>query len=244
MRFLIFIFFIAGCASISDFLLPQPIDKDPNVEWRKDLVLDVNGKRYKGMALVPTQSKYEIKIYPADKRIDRLQWRTCHRNDSVDKAVESGFWPWSKKKEYFTMIFEPKSIELERACPLRIEALAQKHKSMAFGMVIFPDSRQHYNLEAVLECNGRTQIRVGTSECQGAIMSLHKVIFGGEVVQDDRPNEQCPPMKQVQENVFEFFMPKNECVYLFKSFEKVDGKYRTHKIITYGYEKIPPPQGV
>jgi len=242
MKYILILLLLSGCSTLSDFIFPKVADKDASLEWRKDLLMDVNGKIYRGMAKVPKASVYKIKIYPSDKRIDRLQWRTCHREDFADKAVERGLWPWSKKDKHFSMNFYPKKIELDRACPLNFEALAEKHKSMAFGMVIFPDIRPHVVLRATLECDGRTEIMTGTSECQGAISTIQKIHFDGEVFQDDRPNEKCPPMKKVKPNVFEFFMPKNLCVYVFKSKQKaINGKFKTHNLITYGYERLPPP---
>lgn len=246
---LIFIFLISflfvGCSTLSDFFYPTSIDKDPRIEWRKDMRFDVNGVACRGMTIVPPAKTYQIKIYPSDQRIDRLQWRTCHRGDFADKAVEYGIWPWSKKEKYFTMNFSPTPIELNRACPLQLEALAFKHKSMSFGTILFPDTRANLNLPATLECNGQLKARIGTSECQAPKDSIQRITFESEVFQDERPNEQCPPMKRVSEKVFEFFMPKDLCVYVFKSLEKdKSGKFRTHHAVTYGYEQIPPPEGV
>ena len=245
MRYVLLLLFLSGCSTLTDFFLPAAMNKNPKVEWRKDLLLEVDDKIYRGVALVPIKTTYSITIWPSDERIDRLQWRTCHREDYVDKAVKRGFWPWSKDDKFFKMSFTPKRIELDRACPLMLEALAEKHKSMSFGMVIFPDANTHVSLPAIIECDGRTERSTGVSECQGAVDTIHKINFDGEVFQDDRPNATCPPMKQVKSNSFEFFMPKDLCVYLFKSPQKdANGKYKTHKLITFGYEQIPPPKGV
>ena len=235
---------LSGCASIQDFLNPSTADKDASVEWRKDILLEVNGKAYRGIATVPPAEVYTIKIYPPDDRIDRLQWRTCHREDFSDKAVKYGSWPWSKKQKYFEMQIAPRPIELERSCPLMLEALAQKHKEMGFGMVIWPDSRPEFTLNSTIECNGIRKIRKGTGECQGPVGSIHKIYFSEKVYTDDRANEKCPPMRRVSDNVYEFFMPKDVCVYPFLSARKHDnGKRISYKILTYGYEKIPPPKG-
>ena len=235
MKYILLLLMLSSCSTLTGFFFPKSEDKDANIEWRKDMLIDVDGKIYRGIAMVPSKGTYNLKIYPAEKRIDRLQWRTCHREDFVDKAVKHGFWPWSKKQEYFSMSFTPKNIELERACPLMIEGLAEKHKSLSFGMLVFPDIRPWISLSAKLECNGKLVPAKGTSECQGAISTIHKIHFNGEVFQDDRPNEKCPPLKKIKPNVFEFFMPKNLCVYLFKSRQKhSSGKFMTHKLLTYG----------
>ena len=234
------IFYISGCAT----LFPSSLEKDHKIEWKKDLLMSINDKMYHGIALVPKARLYNIKIFPPVKTIDRIQWGSCHGGDNADKAVEYGLWPWSKKQKYFSMTYTPKNIELDRACPLKITALAQKHKAMAFGMIIVPDVKPHISLKATLECNRKTQLKkVGTTACQAAIKSIHRIHFDGEVFQDARENIKCPPFKKVKPNVFEFFMPRDLCVYLFKSRQKaINGKFKTHKLITYGYEKVPPPK--
>jgi hypothetical protein len=234
---------LSSCSTLTGFLFPNSEDKDAGIEWRKDMMIDIDGKIYRGVAVVPKKNIYSLKIYPSEDRIDRLQWRTCHREDFVDKAVKHGFWPWSKKQVYFAMSFTPRRIELERSCPLMIEGLAEKHKSLSFGMVIFPDSRPWVSIPAKVECNGRVIPRDGTSECQGAVSTIHKIHFDGEMFEDDRANEKCPPFKKVRPNIFEFFMPKDLCVYYFISRQKdANGKHKRHKLMTYGYERIPPPK--
>lgn len=238
------LFWLSGCASITDFLFPEALDKDARVEWRKELKMEVNGKVYRGLGLTEFASIYEIKIYPGFKEIDRLQWRTCHREDFVDKAVENGFWPWSKKDEFFKFEFRAKPIELNRSCPLRFESLTMKHKTLEFGMLLFPDSRPWINLPASVECNGQVELyESGKSICQAPANTVQKIRFSSDVVQDETPNELCPPMKEVRPGEFEFFMPENECVYIFGKPERHEsGEFRKHILTTFGYEKIPPPE--
>jgi len=237
-------FSVLGCSTLQGFFFPQVADKDASVAWEKDLKMKVNGKLYYGTAVVPKADVYTISIYPAYKEIDRLQWRTCHRGGHADQAVEHGFWPWSKRQKYFTFKIRPKDIERERACALKIEALAKRHKSMAFGMIAFPDIRPWYNISSTVECNGKLGIYTqGTSLCQAPFKSIQRISFSGEVYMDDKANSFCPPFKEIEQGVFEFFMPKNECIYNFvKAEEHSSGRLRSHKFITFGYEKTPPPE--
>ena len=239
---------MTGVSQSRSDLFGNGIEKNVEYEWRKDLLMEVNNVRYRGIAIVPPAPLYDIKFYPPEKSIDRLQWNTCHRGDYADRAVQYGRWPWSKKESYFKMKFQPKSLELDRACPLNIVALTQRHKEMGFGMMIFPDPRPHIAIKSKVECNGSFIPSVGgTNGCQAPVDTIHKVHFDrteGEVYQDVRENAKCPPMRKVGSNTFEFFMPKDLCVYLFVSRRKAsNGKFKMHKFLTYGYEKIPPPKG-
>jgi len=236
--------FLGGCATLQGFLFPDASDKNTELSWQKDLKMSINGKFYYGMATVKPATDYHIRIYPAYKEIDRLQWRTCHRGGHADKAVKHGFWPWSAKQEYFSMTFRQADIEKDRACTLDLEALTMRRKSMSFGMIVFPDSRPWLNLGATLECNGRLVVsQGGMSACQGPYQSIQRIALKSGVVQDDRPNEKCPPMQQVSEGVFEYYMPKGQCVYVFKVPDLHEsGRFRQHNLITFGYEAIPPAE--
>ena len=73
--------------------------------------MTINNFLYYGTAVVKDADEYTIRIYPAFKEIDRLQWRTCHRGGHADKAVTHGFWPWSPNKQFFELKFKPRDIE-------------------------------------------------------------------------------------------------------------------------------------
>lgn len=233
--------FTTSCSSIRNFLLPEEKDKDARVEWQKTLRFDVNGEQFRGMAILPRAASYKFRIYPYDKNIDRLQWRTCAGFDFVDKAVKRGWFGGGDK--YFEMDFAPTAIELDRACSLKIESLSAKKKVMEFGMAIFPDTRVEIDLPARLECNRRVTNYVGKTACHAPNGTIHRIVFQQEVFQDDRPNAECPPMKKIGDRSFEFFMPRNECIYQFNALEKhTNGEDRKFLLHTYGFEKVPPPE--
>lgn len=235
-----------GCSTLQGFLFPESVSKDTKVSWEKDLRIQVDDRIYYGMALVPRKKKYNIYIFPPNEEISRLQWRTCHRGGAAKDAVQNGKWPWSKKQKYFKLEFEPMPVELERACTLSFEALAKSNKVMGFAMVVFPDSRPWYDLPLSMECNGSIQSFVGgTSICQAPVGAITRVDFGptGKFFQDETPDLKCPPLKSKGNNVYEFKMPKDECVFSFKAGEEhSSGNLRSHKIITFGFEKSPPQE--
>lgn len=242
---IIYLLLLTGCSTLGEFLSPEDLTKDANTEWRKSMMMKINGKDYRGLAVVPAADVYEILIFPYNDSIDRLQWGTCHGDDFADNAVKNSFWPWKKDDKYFRMVFRPQPIELERACPLYLEELAERHRSMNFGMIIFPDYRPHFRLAATLECNRRAEPKSGVSGCQAPMGTIHRIQFAEVVDHDDRPNEKCPPVREVRPGVFEFNMPKSTCTYDFVSDEKDSfGNYLTHRLYTYGYEENPPPKGI
>lgn len=232
-----------GCSTLQGFLFPEARDKDTKVAWEKDMKMEVNGVTYYGTAVVPKSDVYTIKIFPAFKEIDRIQWRTCHRGGHADLAVRHGRWPWSRKQQYFTLTIKPRDIEMDRACTLNLEALTRKRKNMSFGMVVFPDSRSWMKLGGTLECNGVLHVMGGTSLCQSPWKAIQRIAFKPGVIQDLGTDDvkQCVPMKEITPGVFEYYMPKSRCVYQFISPDKDEsGRYIEHKLITFGYEKTPP----
>jgi len=244
---LVFLFIAStlGCSSLQGFLFPDKADKDTTVSWEKDLRMQVHDKVYYGTAVVPERESYTIYIFPPYQNITRLQWRTCHRGGAAKDAVQNGKWPWSKKEKYFKMQYVPKDIERERACALKFEALAKDRKSIAFGMIAFPDLRPWFDVPSTVECNGEVNLYFdGTSMCQAPVNAITRISFNSEIYMDMTDNVNCPPFKEIAKGIFEFKMPKDECVYNFKKAEehKESGKLRSHKLITFGFEKTPPQE--
>lgn len=233
----------SGCASMKDFFMPSDIEESAKIKWRKNLKMKINNIRYRGLAVVPKAGTYEMKIYPTYKEIDRLQWGTCHGDDFADEAVENSIWPWGKDDDYFKLNFTPEDVELERACPLNIEALTKKHKLMDFGMVIFPPVDPSYRLYAALQCNRQRLPGRGYNGCQAPVGAITTIEFPIRVLQSIAPDEQCPPMEQITNSHFEFYMPRGWCTYTFEAeVPNADGEIVKHVIHTYGYEENPPPR--
>jgi hypothetical protein len=232
-----------GCSTLQGFLFPNALEKSTQVSWEKDLKIQVNDRVYYGTAVVPLKDSYNIYVFPPYEEITRLQWRTCHRGGVAKDAVQYGRWPWSKNDKFFKLEFKPMDIERERACTLSIEALAMKNKVMGFGMIVFPDKRPWFELPATLECNGQIVKYDGTSVCQAPVGAITRINLGPDVFHDDAENSNCPPFKDKGSGVYEFQMPKDECIYNFKKAERdEEGRLKSHKLITFGYELSPPPE--
>jgi len=233
---------LSGCASLRGFFVPEVADKDARIEWQKTMKFSVNGKMYRGIAVLPNANTFNLKIYPADKTIDRFQWRTCEGADFQDKVIKTNFWGKAKKK-YHEMNITPTKIEQDRACTMKLESLSGKHKVMEFGWIIFPDSREEVNIPAVTECSRQTTPGTGKSACQAPMSSVYRIGFADKVYQDIEDEKACPPLNEIDQNRFEGYMPIDECLYLFMSLERhSNGKRREHILHTYGWEKSPPPE--
>lgn len=235
----------SGCASVGDFLFPEALDRDAKVSWKHDLKMKINGVSYRGLALVPKAQNYEIKIYPPTNEIDRLLWSTCHRGESKDKAVEDGFWPWSKKDEYFKFVFTPAEEELKRSCPLRFQAFEKKHRNISFGLVAFPDHRQEAILPATTHCNGVIEKTIGKNICQAPINSLQRIDFIEPVLATAASDSNCEaPKGDSPGTIFYIHPSKDECIYIFQSKEKhpQNGRRLMFSWHVYGWEKLPPPE--
>lgn len=233
----------SGCATLRGLLFPAD-ERDARVEWEKDMKMVVNGKTYYGLAVLPKAEQYNFQIYPAYKEIDRIQWKTCHRGDAADHAVVHGIWPWSPRQEFFSLKFKVSDIEAERACPLRFAALSKKNKSMAFGWALWPDIRPWISISSTVECNGDRHVYFdGVSACQAPVDTIQRISLRKDVVVDERDNPRCPPLTKVSDGLYEYFMPKGECVYLFKIPKKHEsGRYYQHNHYTFGFEKTPPAE--
>ena len=234
---------VSGCATIRDFIFPDDNFKDANIHWQKTLQFEVNGKAYRGLAMVERAKEYKLRIFPNDKTIDRLQWRTCQGGDFVDKAVDRSFWRWKKTEKHFDMTFALTEIEKERACTFKIDSLAGKNKVMEFGMIIFPSSRPEVSLPALLECNRATVQTVGKGGCHAPVGTIQRITFKQKVYQDETPHVECPPLTEIKGNKFEYHIVKDECVYVFMSPDRHEnGEFREYTLHTIGYEKSPPPE--
>jgi hypothetical protein len=122
--------------------------------------------------------------------------------------------------------------------------LEKKHKTMSFGMVIFPDSRAWVNVPALLECNfDIVRFEKGVSYCEAPVGTIHRITFQGEIHAVDRPAKTCPPVRKVGVSMYEWFMPRDDCIYTFMGRGKhPSGNRFMHKLNTRGTEANPPPE--
>jgi hypothetical protein len=209
----------------------------PNLEestFKHDLVLEVNGEKFKGVGVIKRASQYKIKIYP-NERIDRVFWHTCHQEDTVDKPDTGWF-----TKSYEFYLNDVPGVQDVHACALDIVSMDQQSRRNGFATLEFLDMRPEISLPALVKCNGMaTFYDKGVSICQSAEGLIEQIKFNEPVVQTGAKPD-CDVMKALDDKTFTFIMPKGKCTYYFTSDRKIGGKRVSHRLQTVGYTNVPP----
>lgn len=206
---------VASCGS-----LPTQ-ELKPDIFYRRDMRLEINGKPYEGVAVVDHEPVYEINFHPRG-HLDLLLITTCHREDS--------FRTDQSKAKAFQYIYQPTpNVEDQGSCELRVNAYDKEKGEHSWGFVAF--RTRETTLKAAATCNGEVRHMVGTSVCQSKKGLIQRIEFDEQVMV--APDERCP-LKRLSDREFEYAIEKGECVYLFSD-PKVE---RLHKHITIGYEQV------
>jgi len=75
------VFTLSGCSTFSKDI-PR-ITPDKTVEYRWDLLFEINGKKHRGVATPKSAKRYEIKVYNRD--IDIMRYTGCSRQGIAEK---------------------------------------------------------------------------------------------------------------------------------------------------------------
>lgn len=221
MKRLITIIFAGMVLSSCSSLPPQVLD--PNVFYKRDIVVTVNDVDYQGVSVLPAADAYEMTVRPTGK-MDLLLITTCHREGSFSpKSV--GFF---KKTNSFEYYYEPEpDIEGSGACPLRVDAFDRERGQHSW---FFADFEGTETLPAIVSCNGTTEEFNGVSVCQSKAGLIQRIEFAQPVIVN--PDSACP-LPRMDRNAFDYEISKGECVYAFMS---KDGEFHRHTSI--GYEGV------
>jgi len=221
MRILLLALFISGCAS----LVNQELN--PDVFYKRDIQLEINGVKFLGVAVPKRADKYEIKI-KARGKIDMLTVTSCHREFVIEDPT---VMPGTSRSFSFTYV-PIKGIEDGRGCLLDIGAFEKKRGRHSWATIDFETETE--NLPAILKCNGEKWDTnpSSVSICQGKTGLIQKIRFDHRVkVSPD--TEMCNVMKTEDEMTYTYVMPRGECTYYFGD------KYGNfHRHTTIGYESI------
>lgn len=207
MKLFLLLLLFAGCSTV----VPK---MDVNTVYKKDVNFTVNGKKFKGVGVVPRAVNYEISIEYPQGKIDLLSISNCHRDIQA-----------SSEGTKANLTFIPNDIEKD--CPLDIGVYDEKGRH-GWGYLFF--EREDAILPAKLLCNGETIIARGVSACQSKIGTVQKIIFGYPV--RGVSSEGCQFKQNGQE--FEYEVVKNFCYY---AFSDDHGNIHNHSI--FGYETFP-----
>lgn len=224
MILLLLILLIAGCAEY------QVLEVDKY--YKRDIGLEVNGKRYEGVTVIPRANKYEIIVKPKGN-MDLILIRSCHREHSFEKKSKKFLWIKLGENK-FKYTYNPTPKEREKACPLRVEVYEAKNGRHSWALIDFehPD----YQLPSRLTCNGEIRTPNGVAVCQAKAGLIQTIEFP-EIVQFATPDEGCVRPKFV-DGAFDWQISKGECLYITTA---RDG--RKHRMTAIGYEGVLVREG-
>ena len=218
-----------GCANLP-ITNPNQLAQET---FKKDLKLNIDGVKFKGIAVLPRKSVYKIKIQP-ESSIERLIIQTCHRDATIDKP-KTGWL--SSEIEY---IFSPQvGLEDSRSCPLEIAALDINHRKNGFAYVDWIDARPHISLSARMRCNGEFSIPQGTGICQSAVGLIQEVFFNQQVIVAGYDSRCAAP--ETKDGFFwQWKMSQDKCVYYFVAREKHEnGERIAFRLNAIGFTAVP-----
>lgn len=227
--FLLFLIFSAcSTAPLPDYT--QNLDQKT---FKHDLLVEINGVRFRGTGVVKKANVYDITVYPTEK-IDRIIYQTCHQEQVIDQPPTG----WISGKFNFEIKDVP-GVSDVNSCSLQIIAMNEDKRVNMFALIEFQDERPEISLPAILKCNGETKsYSNGVSICQSAFNLVEQISFSEPVVQKGA-SPMCDVMKSKDDMVFTYFMPKGSCTYYFSSQRKLNGKRISHRLQTLGYSEVP-----
>lgn len=206
---LILLIFIISCLCNS-CVTQQKLD--PMVYYKKDVMFKFGKKTFYGIAVLPYQDKYEIKV-KAHGDLDTFSLLTCHMEKDTANAGNGIF-----TDNRTTIKFNP-SIEKEGDCPMYVSAF-NKNKKHSWGFIAF--EHPNYLLKATMYCNGEVKEFNGVSACgtrQGLkqrIVFKEKVFVGNGIKgPSNAKNIDCPALTSKDGLTFNFKLPNRECRYAF-----------------------------
>lgn len=209
---------IYGCSSVQQSL-------DPNVFYKRDIQLEINGEKFDGYGVPKRANSYEIKIR-AQGVIDMLTITSCHREESIETPHK--FWESGKSYVYnYTPIH---GIEDGSGCLLDIGAYEKIKGRHSWGTIDFQTERE--TLSAQTLCGGQYTAYSGVSACQSKYGLIQKINFD-ERVKVSPDGARCNVMMTSNEKEYTYTMPKGECTYYF-----VTKAGKIHRHTTLGYEGI------
>jgi hypothetical protein len=218
----------AGCASKG-----QLATKLPLYNYKGDIELTVDGKKFEGMGVTTIEGPKSIKL-KSKARFDLLRISSCHREMTQEKVdwKEAWFGMGGESAQAYTYQYEPLPVEQEKFCPLYFEAYEKRNGSLdgvvaAWGYLAF---RTNEFLPAKTECNGTRWTFKGISVCQTRA-GLEQTIAFEKPITKYFSNELCE-IRDIDEKSFRVRGGKGFCQATF-----TDGVSR-HRLVLLGYDEV------
>jgi len=221
--FMLLLISMFGCSSsqAQPTTTPMPV-------FKYDLRGTVNGTSFDGVGVIPYSSVYTFRV-ESRVDVDLLSITSCHRDFSVESAINVG---WFKSKRGYEYKFVPsEGIENIGSCLVRLAALNKSDGLNAWGIVDFETPGE--TLPATSYCNGRQDKTGGVSICQTRAGLTQRLVF--EVpVKTSSYSAKCS-MKSVDAKTWEYELSAGECVI---AFQEIGGAKRIHRHTTVAFTDI------
>ncbi len=211
---LVMLCMLAACASGIDQKL------SPDVFYKRDMSIDVNGVKGVGALVVPIAAQYRIQG-ESKGELDLFTLESCHREFSAEKLGRK-----------FTYGFLPVQGLEGSGCPIQLGGYEKKRGRHSWGLIDFEEPES--TLPATLKCNGTQAKTNGVSVCQSRVDLIQAIVFDVEVDQAVAKDD-CKLPTPKDSKTFIFPIKKRECAIVFR--EK-QGQRRFHRLTTLGFEGI------
>lgn len=193
---------------------------DPEIFYKRDMEISVNGHKITGAGVVPRSGQYEIKGV-AKGTLDLFTLTTCHREITREGLDE----------EFSEKLYPVRGLEDAGGCSLQLGGYERKRGRHSWGFVDFEDAQA--TLPATLKCNGDVRRNNGVSVCQSRAGLIESIEFDAPV--RVRPDPECPIPDSANKKTFVFPLPPKACVFAFR---EIDPPNRVHRLTTLGYDGI------
>jgi hypothetical protein len=222
--------FLSGCSSY------QP-DYDPSVHYMRDMIIEIDGKAFEGMASVPFKptETYSVEI-EARGDLDLFTMATCAKFlqkesgwDRVEKKVFFGLWRRSlsnKRKTSFR--YQQNNLEREQGyCPIYLQGLNKDKGRHSEGVIYIVD--QKHSLPAWVNCGINSGQEIGGGVCQLPVDLFAKITFNKEVYMESScdKGQVYGPKKE-----WKWQVKKGDCRYHFATKDNEKFMY-----LMYGFEQ-------
>ena len=208
--------------------LPEPAKVSPDVFYKRDMILEVNGFKGLGHLTVPQSTEYDFEV-EARGDLDLFVLSSCHR---VIALEEAGGTIFNKKKVKLRYVPAP-GIE-DHACPVVLEGYEVDKSRHSWGWVQFQEKETQ--LLAKVRCNGKESTFKGVSSCQSQAGTIQEISFEHPVLVDW--GEGCSKPHVIDDKNFRITLSPEICIYGFLRKGMKPESDQVHRLTTLGFEKI------